>query len=181
MTTSVSAFLKSVNSPFVFIPQAAGMHQAYLKKSLADGCSYAPQRDDAKKQKPNILSWDLLTRSVQASNVAPFESVFGFVAEYAATNGIDGLAELGAYVENLIDDNGNVKDPVLGERTWQAWACYAREHEPGHPKLVDEYGLLDEGTKDYDFYLNGVAAKFLLSLIREQMQKDLSDAVAVMS
>ncbi len=69
-----------------------------------------------------------------------------------------------------------IEDEALGERTWKVWAGYAREAEPNHPNLVETYDELDRGTKEYDLYLNAVAAEKLTEWIDDQIAREAIDA-----
>ena len=162
------AFMSKVNQNAVFVRRATGIHQAYLDKATADGWRRGP-RDNAAKTKPNICPFDELSVAVQASNTAPMESVFGYLAEQVDALGIETLAELRDLAHSLLNDTGDkVPSEELGERTWKVWARYAQAAEPTHSNLVASYGELDQGTKDYDLGLNATAVKYLIELIDEE-------------
>lgn len=158
-------FMAKVNKTEVFVARATGIHEAYVKKALAEGWTRGP-RDNAAKTKPNICPFGELSLAIQASNTGPLESIFGYVNEQIDVLGIVTLADLRAYVLTLLNETGDkVPSRELGERTWKVWAGYAREAEPTHPNLVDTYDELDAGTKDYDLGLNALAVKYLVELI----------------
>jgi hypothetical protein len=174
-------FLALVNNPTTLAPAGAAIHEAYLKKAIADGFTYAPVRDNDAKQKPNILQFALLSVPVKASNVGPFVSVFGYVMEQVVEKGIESLSDLRDFVQGLITRKAGwpamlIEDEALGERTWKVWAGYAREAEPNHPNLVETYDELDRGTKEYDLYLNAVAAEKLTEWIDDQIAREAIDA-----
>jgi hypothetical protein len=102
--------------------------------------------------------------------------VFGYVLEQVTELGIETLEALKAFVQGLLDDQGNVPNPVLGERTWKVWCEYARAAEPNHPDLVENWLDLSADSRSYDASLNGVAAKKLIEWIEEQMAIDAVNA-----
>lgn len=174
---NATQFMKLVSDPQVTMPAGSQIHADYLVTAKAGGWTYGPKRDSAKKTKPNILLFALLSPAVRASNVGPFESVFGWVSEQVKSQGIETLDDLHTFCLSKLSINGEIMpDPSVGERTWRVWCGYARAAEPTHPNLVASYDLLDEGTKKYDLVLNGTALKYLISLIEAMIEKEKVDS-----
>lgn len=177
MTSQAKSFMQLVNDPSVTVPAGATLHADYLAEAKAGGWTYGPTRDKEKKTKPNILPFGLLPLAVRASNMGPYQSIFGAVSEEVDKGEIVTLEDLKAYCESLLDDTKKkVPSLELGERTWRVWCGYARTAEPNHPNLVATYDELDQGTKDYDLVLNGTAVNYLIELIDAGIVKRNTDA-----